>query len=97
MTKTLSRTLTAPKLPNNLNGSVQWLAGEGAGSWFDISLEERHYRINRYSGVGVLECTNLFKTSEDFNLHTQYTITYPSHCTKVTVVQSLNKFVFTNL
>jgi hypothetical protein len=93
----MSRTLTAPKLPNNLNSSVQWLAGEGAGSWFEISLEERFYRINRYSDLGVLECTNLFKTSKDFNLQAQYTITYPSHCARVTVVQNLNKFVFTCL
>jgi len=97
MKRKLSKTLTAPKRPNKLSISTQWLAGEGAGSWFEITLEEKYYRIKRYSNLGVLECTNLFKASEDFDLHMNYKITYPSHCAKVTVVQNLIKIVFNSL
>ena len=97
MKRKLSKTLIAPKRPNKLSDSIQWLAGEGAGSWFEITLDEKYYRIKRYSNLGVLECTNLFKASEDFDLHTNYKITYPSHCAKVTVVQNLTKIVFNSL
>jgi hypothetical protein len=47
--KNLNKTLTAPSLPKNLSNKAQWLAGEGAGSWFEINeLDEAlSYRIIR--------------------------------------------------
>jgi len=93
----LSKVLVPPKGPNKLSNSTQWLAREGTGSWFEITLNEKYYSIKRYSDVRVLECTNLFKPSEDFDLHRNYKITYPSHCAKVTVIQNLTKIVFNSL
>lgn len=97
MKQILSKTLAVPKQPKKLSDSIQWLAGEGAGSWFEITLDEKYYCIKRYSDLGVLECTNLFKASKDFDLHTNYKITYPSHCARVTVIQNLTKIVFNSL
>ena len=48
----------------------QWLGGIGAGSWFCLSSNNDHYKIERFSDIGELECSKLFKvdkTSFDIN------------------------------
>lgn len=85
----LQKTLPAPELPANLTEGAQWLAGEGAGSWFVIKQEasDAGYAIARYAPNGQLECTGLFQTTSEFDLYTTYEVTYPSHCQKVSIRQ----------
>ncbi len=87
MTK-LPKTLPAPSLPHSLPKHSKWLAGEGAGSWFVIEPQHDDFIINRFSPSGELECTSSMKSDSVFNLDIEFTITFPSHCAKVTVVQN---------
>jgi len=92
--KNLSKEFTVPNRPNNISKTAQWLAGEGAGSWFEIikKLKDSCYSISRFSVIGNLECSSIFITKENFNIEREYTITYPSHCAKVSILQN-NKLV----
>ena len=86
----LARILPAPVRPPHLDTSAQWLAGEGAGSWIIIgkSTENYHYEISRFSPEGDLECRSIFSSEKKLDLANEYLITYPSHCSKVTVIQN---------
>jgi hypothetical protein len=88
--KNLSKTLSAPIRPKNISSNAQWLAGEGAGSWFDIIETEQNdiFRVIRFSNIGQVECTNLFSSSNTFNLNNKFTVTYPSHCAKISIIQN---------
>ena len=83
--------------PSGLPNHAKWLAGEGAGSWFVIVQIGTHYTIKRYSDDGNLECSGRFKTTESFDITKAFTITYPSHCEKVSVIQRNVCFVFETL
>ena len=92
---TLPTVLPKPKLPLSLPSTAKWLAGEGAGSWFVIEKDkDNHYKISRYSPVGNLECESIFKTERVIDLHEDFTITYPSHCSVVTIFQGNEKIRF---
>ncbi|MFT6502483.1 MAG: hypothetical protein ACJASQ_002610 [Crocinitomicaceae bacterium] len=80
--------LSAPSIPNNLDRNVKWLAGEGGGSWFLIEYIEAAYRVSRYSPIGNLECSSSFSSTLTIDLAENYSITYPSHCALVTVIQN---------
>jgi hypothetical protein len=97
--KTLPLILPPPEeLPSNLSSSAKWLAGEGAGSWFVLeSMSEGRFIIERFSPVGELECTGVFLSNAELNLSEEYSITYPSHCMKVTILQSDSAIRFKRL
>ena len=97
--KNSSKTPTVPSLPNNLSKSAKWLPGEGAGSWFEFIKEplENTYKISRFSANGNLECVSHFNTKASFNIQIEYTITYPSHCTRVSVLQDQEIYEFIKL
>lgn len=81
--------------PKNINKEAQFLYGKGASSWFQINSEGKHYRIERYSEEGILECSRVFKlTTPGFNIKKPYAFTYLSHCKSCTVVQKNIKFTF---
>lgn len=86
----LTKILPAPVRPHHLDTSAQWLAGEGAGSWFIISKlkESSLYEISRFSPKGKLECGSVFISDKMLDLASDYEITYPSHCSTVTVIQN---------
>jgi len=77
------------KLPAHLPETVKWLSGEGAGSWFTIEATGNHlrYQITRFSPTGMIECKDMFQSDKVIYLNRQYELTYPSHCSKVTVIQ----------
>lgn len=85
--------LPAPKLPSHISITAKWLSGEGAGSWFVIEEKEncKNYKITRFSPKGAIECEGIFKTDIKINLEKKYSLTYPSHCSKVTILQGINK------
>ena len=94
----LPEILPAPKHPSNLSKSAKWLSGEGAGSWFVIEESDSsfHYKISRFSEKGNLECKSNFTANKKVMLAEDYSISYPSHCAAVTVIQGLEKISFKN-
>jgi hypothetical protein len=92
----LPKTLPEPERPPHLPSTAKWLSGEGAGSWFVIWKVEygREYEITRYSPSGNIECIGFFKPDGEINLIQDYSITYPSNCIKVTLVQGNEKIRF---
>ncbi len=94
----LPKILPIPALPGNLPPTTKWLAGEGAGSWFVIEMEnDIQYRIGRFSPEGHIECEGLFKSiSKKIDLKKDYDITYPSHCATVTIIQEKEKITLTS-
>lgn len=80
--------LHPPDRPNNVSVNAHWLAGEGAGSWFELEETAEGYVVSRYSGVGRLECKGLFKTANHFDISKTYELAFPSHCAKVTIKQN---------
>ena len=92
--KPLPKVLPEPDRPTNVESHAQWLAGEGAGSWFVIEQHVQGVRIKRYSPNGKLECVGLFEGSLPFDGTRPYQIDYPSHCARVTVVQGSQRIQF---
>lgn len=88
----LPNVLSPPARPDDLDESAQWLAGEGAGSWFVIRDAEGHkYQIRRYSPGGVMECEGIFLSKDKLDLTRQFEITFPSLCNKVSIIQNGQK------
>ncbi len=91
----LKTTLPSPALPSNLPPTAQWLAGEGAGSWFVIEQKTgANFWVGRFDPTGKSECAGVFQCSGNgcLDVHSAFVVTYLSHCQKVTVVQN-NKTV----
>lgn len=90
MKKLLKHTLQAPLKPFSIPEQSEWLAGEGAGSWFFIEAREENFLISRYSPEGKLECEGVFKsvTDKNFNLLQAFNFTHLSHCRMVSIAQS---------
>lgn len=84
-----------PGLPTH----AKWLAGEGAGSWFVIEPTEypRQYYATRLSPEGVIECQGLFIASKEIDLEAAYSIAYPAHCLKISLLQENEKISLISL
>lgn len=93
----LPKVLPQP-VDDGIHKSAKWLAGEGAGSWFIITTtnDQLIYLIERLSPLGALECSGNFKANTVIDLNTEYQITYPSNCLKVSVLQKNNIITLTN-
>jgi hypothetical protein len=85
----LYTTLCAPAMAQGIPENSQWLAGEGAGSWFMIELAGKEYRITRYSSEGKIECTGLFNilVEKNFDINSSFEFVHLSHCKSVTIKQ----------
>jgi hypothetical protein len=85
----LYTTLSPPEKTDCIPENSQWLAGEGAGSWFNIELSVKDYKITRYSPEGRIECSGLFNTlsESDFNITAPFEFVHLSHCKSVTIRQ----------
>ncbi len=86
----LKSTLSAPAIPECIPVNSQWLAGEGAGSWFYITEEETStFEITRYSPEGKTECSGKFqiKNSTLLDLSKNYEFIHLSHCKSVNIKQ----------
>ncbi|PKP25964.1 MAG: hypothetical protein CVU03_05465 [Bacteroidetes bacterium HGW-Bacteroidetes-2] len=93
---TIPKTLPAPSKPPHLSKEIQWLSGEGAGSWFLIVLENETYKITRYAADGTKECEGIFEMVNKlpFDIHQKYTFTHLSHCNKVSLLQNNTLIIF---
>ncbi len=95
--KPLPKVLPEPKRPENIAANAQWLAGEGAGSWFLVQQHEGKFQVKRYAPSGNLECEGLFEGPALFNAMKSYKVDYPSHCAKVTIVQEGRTMCFVRI
>ncbi len=93
----LTGRLTPPKKTKTVPKNAQWLPGEGGGAWFYIQSEESHFRIQRFTPQGLMDCNRLFQLSEStvpFDTERDFEVNHISHCAKVRVTQSNKQFVF---
>jgi len=92
----LGQTLPEPHRPEFLPKPAQWLAGEGAGSWFYIEKTnaKKTFEITRFSPRGKIECVANFVVENDknLNLNLPYRFVHLSHCAFVHIKQ--NQIVF---
>ena len=87
--------LTPPIKNEKIPKESQWLGGIGAGSWFHLSKQNDKYKIERFSDIGELECSKLFKVDKSsFDINLEYKFTYISHCTLCTIIQNQITFKF---
>lgn len=86
----LKKTLPTPERSKSIPQNAQWLSGEGAGSWFNIHLDEGNYKIARYSPEGKLECESEFaqNSQHNFDINQSYNFDYLSHCQRVVINQN---------
>ena len=88
----LKTTLKAPEKPTHLPKESQWLAGEGAGSWFHMTTTKNKlfFKISRFSPEGKLECEGIFYQDHHFNkfdFGISFSFTHLSHCEEVSILQ----------
>ncbi len=95
----LNQVLPAPVKHDSIPLESQWLAGEGAGSWFNICFKNDFYFIIRYSPKGEVECESFFEILEDkiFNINDPYQFTYLSHCKQVRILQNDIVIIFNRI
>lgn len=89
-------TLKEPIKMNSIPQNSQWLAGEGAGSWFHIETRNEGFIINRFSPQGKIECTGFFIVSNNqtFNINIPFKFIHLSHCRTVKISQYNIVFIF---
>lgn len=91
----LKSTLLPPQKPQHIPNESQWLAGEGAGSWFSINPRGVNFQINRYSPEGKLECSGIFViNSSQFDIKNSYQFVHISHCKTVHIQQNYKTYTF---
>ncbi len=89
----LRQTLPEPNRPDSLPQKAQWLAGEGAGSWFMIKQHQSQflYEVTRFSPKGKVECHGRFKMENPqtkLDLSQSYEFIHLSHCAEVKILQN---------
>lgn len=92
--------LIGTELPNKeifelKNGT--WLGGIGSGAWFTIEekLEEKYFKIERYTSSGIKDFEGLFTiTDTAFNHLKDYQFIYPTSCKEVFILQKNKTFRF---
>lgn len=86
--------------PVNVPSSAQWLAGQGAGSWYAIEATNQtdQYKISRHSKEGELEFEAIFSSQPgaEFCIDCPYAFTYLSHYKVCHIIQHGETFKFLN-
>jgi len=87
--------------PLHIPITSQWLAGQGAGSWFNIESTEteNNYVISRFDPYGVLEFEATFEinNSIEFCIDCPYSFTYLSHYKLCHIIQHGEVIKFLNI
>ncbi len=82
-----------PLLPD----TAQKLSGTGSNSWFKIEVvdnEANQYKITRYNDLHKVDYVGLFETKDNFDILSDFKITYDSHCEFCHVIQNGQKIKF---
>ncbi|MCF6307969.1 MAG: hypothetical protein L3J09_08440 [Flavobacteriaceae bacterium] len=82
-----------PLLPD----TAQKLSGTGSNSWFKIEFvdnEDNQYKITRYNDLHEVDYVGLFETKDNFDILSEFKITYDSHCEFCHVIQNEQKIKF---
>ena len=86
--------------PLNIPTTSQWLAGQGAGSWFNIELTDtlNEYQICRFDNEGTIEFKAVFikQLESEFCIDCPYAFTYLSHYKVCHIIQHGEVFKFLN-
>ncbi|MGX1024326.1 DUF6695 family protein [Flavobacterium sp. CS20] len=93
----INKTLPEPQRPDFLSIHAQWLAGEGAGSWFllEKTSDNTIYEVTRFSPKGKIECEGFFRLenkTKALNITKPYQFVHLSHCAIVHIKQDKNIF-----
>ena len=87
--------------PLVIPSTSQWLAGQGAGSWFNIKPAEieNQYNITRFDPHGNLEFDAIFTKQNDteFCIDCPFAFTYLSHYKVCHIIQHGEIFKFLNI
>ena len=78
-----------------LSSKAQWLAGIGAGAWFELFKTdiEHNYLFKRTSSFGTVDTETVFTVdNSNFNSDVYFEFTYNTNCNKLEVLQ--NKTIF---
>ena len=90
----VNTTLNQPNRQPSIPEKAQWLAGEGAGSWFFIEHNGSEFQITRYSPEGDIECQSLFSTETEFDINQDFEFIHLCHCKQVNLIQNKTKHTF---
>ncbi|MFK5982549.1 MAG: hypothetical protein QM499_06520 [Flavobacteriaceae bacterium] len=85
-----------PLLPD----AAQKLSGTGSNSWFKIEFadnEGNQYKITRYNDLHEVDYVGLFQTKDNFDILSDFKITYDSHCEFCHVIQNEQKIKFSKV
>ncbi len=94
----LHQVLEAPERHAAIPSSAMWLAGEGAGSWYDIKSIGSLFYCRRFDERGRIEFSSIFELEgkEFIHLHNGFSFGYPSHFKRITLIQKNQIFVLKN-
>lgn len=86
----LGKTLPPPVKHASVPEMAQWLAGEGAGSWFHIEQVDKKYTVTRFDRDGQVECRSIFNSSnlQNVRLFENYEFVHPCHCKEINILQN---------
>ena len=74
--------------------NAQWLAGIGAGAWFDISESNEGFNIKRIDQDGSVIFDLPFNTNESFDLESNYKFKYGTNARRAIVEQGNKELEF---
>ena len=95
----LNQVLEAPEIHAAIPGSAKWLAGEGAGSWYDIKPVGSFFHCMRFDEKGRIEFSSVFEIQGNgfIDFQHDYVFGYPSHFQKITLIQKNRIFILKNI
>jgi hypothetical protein len=95
----LHQVLEAPQRYAAIPISAIWLAGEGAGSWYDIKPIGSFFHCRRFDEKGRIEFSSVFEMegSGFIDFQHEFEFGYPSHFQKITIIQKNRIFSLKNI
>ena len=92
----LEKTLTPPERHSNVPVHAQWLAGEGAGSWFVLNPKHGKLEVIRYSPEGLIECKGFYANKYGWlpDNKKPVEVKYPSNCKTISLEFNRKKIEF---